>query len=63
MTSDTYTMVMIMQTAKARFIDRYLGIRDEMSFPAGRTFSNVHLVSVCPDRWTLAIHTRREPSR
>jgi hypothetical protein len=42
----TYTMVMIMQTANARFIERYLGAKDEMSFPAGRTFSKVQLLSV-----------------
>lgn len=43
---ETYTIVMIMHTAKARRMVRYLGARDEMSFPAGRTFSKVQLLSM-----------------
>lgn len=38
-----YTTVMIMHTANARFMERYFGAREEMSLPAGRTFSKVHL--------------------
>lgn len=37
---------MIMHTAKARRMVRYLGAREEMSFPAGRTFSKVQLLSM-----------------
>lgn len=40
--SGTHAIVMIMQMANALLMERYFGNKDEMSLPAGRTFSNTH---------------------